>query len=359
MKNVITKFFCPCGFPAIVLLFAVVFCALFFSCKPTPKDLTIFYDMPLEEVQKIAKEDEKVFCVVLTKPDCPPCANMVKSLGERYGHLESKVVFNVVDVSLPENQWYSHWLCVGAFPTTCVFSADGELQTSITCATSACQQCITSAIEGDFKCASFFENSQFPAKGKQSITMLNTLLSCKRNLEQGKDISAEIEPFLKQNVYPYSLFLKCLNEEKQGRHEEAVYWAKRMMEIEDSYYNFVYDTLYKKVKTMINPNYADEASVLSVVEELTLEGCEYKQSKPFSLTLTNIGKSPIAIRDIVVGCSCMKLLSEKPQSIQPNQSIKIDLAFTPDARGDVFREVTIFSDAKNAMQDVKIFAVVR
>ncbi len=138
---------------------------VFFSCKPTPKDLTILYGASLEEMQEIAKEDDKkMFCVVLTKPDCPSCAGMVQGLGERYGHLESKVVFNIVDVSSPENQWYPHWLCTGAFPTTCVFSADGELQAAIPGAASACQQCVASAISSDLKCTAFFENKQFPAK---------------------------------------------------------------------------------------------------------------------------------------------------------------------------------------------------
>ncbi len=81
---------------------ALILTWILFSCKPTPKDLTILYGASLEEMQEIAKEeDKKVFCVVLTKPDCPSCAGMVQSLGERYGHLESKVVFNIVDVSSP------------------------------------------------------------------------------------------------------------------------------------------------------------------------------------------------------------------------------------------------------------------
>ena len=345
---------------ASCLTFLCVLCCALFSCKPTLKDLTILYGASLEEMQELAKEeDKKVFCVVLTKPDCPSCAGMVQGLGERYGHLEKKVVFNVVDVSQVENQWYPHWLCTGAFPTTCVFSADGELQAAIPGAASACQQCVASAISSDLKCTAFFENKQFPAKGERSVLVLNSLLSCKRNLEQGKDISTEIQPLLERNSYPYSLFLKILNEEKQNRHEEAVYWAKRMIEIEKPYYNFVYNALYNEVKSIINPNYLAEASVLSVVEELKLEDCKFKQPTPFSLKLTNKGKSPISIRDIATSCTCVELLRKKQQTLQAGASATIDLIFTPDMRGDVFREVTFFSDAKNSMQSVKIFAVVK
>ncbi len=336
-----------------------LFTGLFFSCQPTPKDLTILYDQTLEETKKLAKQDNKVICVVLTKPDCPSCSGFVQNLGERYGHLASKVIFNIVDVSLPENQWYPQWLCTGAFPTTCVFSANGELQAAIIGAAAACQQCVASAIAGDFKCARFFENPQFPAKGEQGVAMLNGLLFCKQNLEQSQDISTDIEPFLEYNRYPYSLFLKFLNEEKQGRHEDAVYWAKQMLALESPYYNFVYDTLYKQARSLVNPNYMNESGVLSVVKELKLDGCKYKEAKPFSLTLKNTGQSPLSIRNIAVSCTCLKLLSAKQQTLQPGQSVKVDLVFTPDVRGDVFREVTFFSDAVNSLEKVGVFALVK
>jgi hypothetical protein len=97
-----------------------------------------------------------------------------------------------------------------------------------------------------------------------------------------------------------------------------------------------------------------------VVEEIKLEGCRYKEPKPFNITVKNTGKSPLSIRDIVVSCTCLKLVGARQTSpLLPGQSIKVDLIFTPDARGDVFREVTFFSDAKNSMQRVGISAVVR
>jgi hypothetical protein len=248
---------------------------------------------------------------------------------------------------------------MGGFPTTCVFSAEGELEAVVPGTVATSTQCIASAIEGDTKCASYFENSLFAAKGKKRLDLLNALLSCKQNLETGQDISSEIQPFLDENAYPYSLFLKFTNEEKQGRHEEAVYWAQRMLAPENPHYSLIYDALYHDAKAVINPNYLAEAPELSVVEEVKLEGCKYKESKPFSLVVKNTGKSPLSIRNIAVSCSCMKLLSEKQLTIQPGQSAKVDLVFTPDVRGDVFREVTFFSDAKNSMQRVGIFAVVR
>jgi hypothetical protein len=54
----------------------------------------------------------------------------------------------------------------------------------------------------------------------------------------------------------------------------------------------------------------------------------------------------------------VKLLGNKQKTLQPGASTKVDFVFTPDVRGDVFREVTLFSDAANSMQTVQILAVV-
>lgn len=343
----------------ILLIIGLTLSCLFYSCKTSPQKLMIMYDQELEHVKDLAKQDDKMFCVVLFKPNCSPCSDFIQSLGDRYGHLASKVIFNVVDVSRPENQWYLHWLCTSAFLTTCIFSTSGELLAAVPCSAESCWQCIESAIIGDTKCAGYFENPQFPIRGKRSLVMLNTLLSCKQKLNQDQDISDEIQPLLDSHIYPYSLFLMCLNEKKQGRYKEATYWAQRMIAIESPYYSFVYDTLYKEAKSTINSNYAVEASELSVVEELKLEDCKYKEAKPFSLTLTNTGKSTLHIRDITMSCSCLELLGEKQQTIQPGASLKMDFIFTSDVRGDVFRAITFFSDAKNSMQNVRIFAIVK
>ncbi len=101
--------------------------------------------------------------------------------------------------------------------------------------------------------------------------------------------------------------------------------------------------------------------MLSVVEELKLEGCELNKSTPFTLTLKNTGKSPLSIRNVTTSCTCVKLSSEmqkRQKTLQPDVSMNVDFVFTPDVRGDVFREITFFSDAVNSMQTVRIWAVV-
>lgn len=51
-----------------------------------------------------------------------------------------------------------------------------------------------------------------------------------------------------------------------------------MLSTKKQYYSFVYDSLFKEAKAIISPNYAKDVSVLSVVNELKLEGCKYKYS---------------------------------------------------------------------------------
>lgn len=49
------------------------------------------------------------------------------NLVNKYTNLPEKALFNIVDISLPDNKWFEEWLCPIYVPLTCVFSSSGEL----------------------------------------------------------------------------------------------------------------------------------------------------------------------------------------------------------------------------------------
>jgi len=344
---------------AVFFAIAIVICGSFYSCK-NERSL-ILYDKEFKTVEDIAKKQNKVFCIVLTRPDCPPCEVYIQNLGERYNLLAPKAVFNIVNVSLPENQWYQHWICSGASPTTCIFSPEGQLIAVVSGVKASAMQCIESAIVDDAACSTYFYEKHYPEKS-DAIPMLNALLSCKWQLDRGEDISFEIQAYLGKKAYPYPVYLKCLNEEKQGRHEEAVYWAKRLLTQafgSDMYYSRVYNNIYGEMKSILDPGYTpDTDAVLSVVNELRLDSCPLHQPVSFNLELTNTGKSPLTIRDIGLSCDCIKLLSENTLSLMPGESKKVYFTFTSETQGEVYRDITLFSDAINSIEMVQVVAVV-
>jgi hypothetical protein len=158
----------------------IILSSFFISCKTGNDRVVILYGQELEQVKEIAKKANKPFCIVLSRPDCPPCEHFVQELGDRYENLTSKAIFNIINVSQPEHQWYLHWLCLGASPTTLVFSPKGELKAVVSGVKAAAVQCIESSILGDVECAEYFFEKHFSARGDVMQT-LNALLSCKQN----------------------------------------------------------------------------------------------------------------------------------------------------------------------------------
>jgi hypothetical protein len=345
-----------------LLAAALLLNSLFHSCQNTNKPLVVLYDEEFNTVKEMAKKENKAFCIVLSRPDCPPCELYIQNLGDWYAHLSSKVIFNIVNVSLPENAWYLHWLCSGGSPMTCVFSANGELKAVIASTKKNARQCFEASITGDAKCADYFYDKHYSAT-IDHLQALNALLLCKQSLDKGEDIGNAVDVCLRQSQHPYPVYLKLQNAVKQGRNEEAVYWANRFLSMinTNSYQSRVYNNIHQEVKTIINPNYAsaDDDGKLSVVEELPLGNCKLHQPQPFSLTLSNTGRAPLSVYDMNVSCSCVKLQGERQLTLQPGQSQKVDFIFTADVAGDILREVTFFSDGANPMQTVRITAVVK
>jgi thiol-disulfide isomerase/thioredoxin len=337
----------------------VLFLSSFF-CSCDNKQLVVLYDQEFGYVKDLAQKERKSFIMVLARPDCPPCEHYIQNLNKIYEDFGGKIIFNIVDVSLPENQWYMHWLCTGASPTNVIFSQKGELKAIVSGVTKDAIQCVKTTFPGGNKCSDYFYGKHFNTRD-DVLQMLNALLASKQNLDKGKDIGEEINALINQSNHPYLLYLNSLNSVNSGREEDAAFWAGEFLtEVNyNSYHTQVYSNLFPEVRTIINPNYSPGEEVeLSVIANLDLGNFKLRESRPFSLTLTNTGKTPLHIHDVRLSCSCVKLQGERKLTLQPGESQKMDFVYTADIAGDVLREITFFSNGVNPMQTVRITAKV-
>jgi len=340
------------------IIVLVVGTSSFYSCKNANTKLIVFYDKELESMKAIAKKENKFFCVVLSRPDCPMCQHYIQHFGELYNDIAEQVIFNIVDVSLPENWWYQHWLGTGASPTTCVFSAEGELKAVVEGTKRNAIECIKSTVTDHARCSPYFYRTRFHAN-RDVMQVLNVLLNCKLNLDKGRPICNEINVALAQSGHPYAIYLKAISQAEKGQPEEAAYWAGEFLSMVNSnnYDSRVYANTLRQIKTIIHPNYnpADEG-VLLVTGELSLGHSKLNQPRPFTLTLTNTGQSPLQVHDVRLSCSCVKIKGERQLELQPGESQKMEFIFTADVKGNVIREITFFSNGINLMETIKIRA---
>ena len=343
-----------------LILAGLILSTLFYSCKSPHNELIVLYGEELSVVTQLAQESNRAFALVLSRPDCPPCALFLQRLGENHERFRG-AIFNMIDVSLPENAWHQQWLYSGSSPTTCIFSPSGELKAIITGTVETAMQCISSSIGGNTRCADFFFSRQIPIADQDRIPMLNAMFWGKQNLEAGLDIGNAIGEWLPTAQYPFPFYLKFRNEKEQGRHEEALYWANRLVSIVGSNQHFtrVYGDVLAQAQYFINPNHAVDGAVLSVVEELALGEFRFQESKPFSLTVTNTGRSPLSILHTEIGCSCLAILSDRQQTIEPGESRVMDFRFTADVRGEILRDIVFVSNGINPVEIVAITAKVR
>jgi hypothetical protein len=339
------------------LVVAAACVVVFASCGGRAE---IVHNRPLEEMAAQTQQaGAEHFFVVISRADCPPCTDYANSLNDkRNRRVFGKVLINMVDVSQPENAWYTHWLCCGAFPTTCIFAADGELEAVISGASGKAMECVLSSINGEGRCADDLYDRHYQVAGDH-IAMLNELLACKRGLERGEDVGAALDGILQQTDYPYPTYLKALNENKQGRRDEAVRYAERVLGYDDIYYYYVYDDVFRQAKYIVNPDYTpQDDGMLTMQEEFLLNDCKIGEPRRVAIRVENTGKFPTFIRDITTSCTCVELLSPKQHRLDPGESLDIEVEFTGESKGEVYREVMFFSNSSEPLKRVALRAQV-
>jgi hypothetical protein len=335
----------------------LVIVGCFYACQKEPADL--LYNQTMEQMRDLAREENKSFCIVLSNTDCPPCTSYIQELESRYKSLKKKAIFNIVNVSLSENQWYPQWICSMTTPTTCIFSPAGELQAIVSGAAKQCMDCIESSLNGKPACAGYFYSKYYQSQG-DVIPVLNAVLESKLALDRGEYIGDKIAETFPQIQYPYTIYLKCISEQQQGNREEAARRAAQFLQFNSAYYYRLYGDLHSQARYILDPNYDPaQNAVLSVDKKRVLENCTLKQAQPFDITVLNTGMKTLEINDITLSCSCLKLLDGKKHSIDPGKSKSIGFEFTADAQGTLYREITLVSNASKALETVEITAIVK
>jgi len=338
-----------------VLLFLLL-AMLMVSCK-RQSAAEILYEKSFDDMKTLAGKANKPFCVVLSNTDCPPCSIYVNNLNDTHAQLCADALFDVVDVTQDENRWWQQWLNCSGLPTTVIFTPSGKLSAVVSGAADKCFDCIRSVLKGEPACAAYLYTRQFQSSG-DLFPALDAVLNCKFRLEQGENIDEAISNTFDQIVYPYNIYLKCLNEQKQGNHEMVVALAKKLLHFDDAYNVRMYDNLLNEVRLIIDPEYSnpENRAVLAVEKELKLDGCYPNAPVKFKITVKNEGQAPLEISDITVSCSCVKLKSEKKHTIAAGKSADIDFEFTAEHEGVFYREISFVSNDIRAIKTVKMTA---
>ncbi len=103
---------------------------------------------------------------------------------------------------------------------------------------------------------------------------------------------------------------------------------------------------------------ANGDGVLSMEDEIILGDCKVGEPRRVAIRVENTGNYTSNIRDIQLSCTCLELLSPTQHKLNPGESIDVELEFTGETKGSVYREVIFFSDTSEAVKRVALRAQV-
>lgn len=344
----------------VPIVFSMICLSFIFSCVDEKTQL--FYNEDLRTIKELAQKENKPFCVVLTRENCPPCEMFLNSLQFSSNKTLQKALFNIVDASLPENEWYTQWVGVSGVPCFYVFSNTADLQAILSGVNEKALDCLESSIRGDASCAKYQFRGDFKveAKGRDRIfELLNDVLKCKEKLDAGEDISEEINKNLREIEYPYNIYLKAKNEFNKGNAEIASEVAKELLPYRNNKLNLIkYSSIFEEIQYIIDPDFNPENEPQLFVDNnpIHLDNYERGTMKKINIKLSNVGRKQLKIIDLKVDCTCLTYNGEKSFEIEVGKSKEIEVEFESDDPDKISRHINIFSNALFPIETISIVA---
>jgi hypothetical protein len=324
----------------------------------------IEYEKSFEEIAQLAATENKYFCIILSHPACPPCEALHTRLFDEVSFaVGNKAIFNIVDITLPENKWYQQFIFSKSQPATLLFSPKVELITIIQGASRASTECIKNVINGKPECVRYRNNLLFSeaiASG-EAVQALNLILTAKRKIENNRDATAELAESMQTLYYPYPLWLQIQNEQNKGNTEDAVFLARQMLTFQEPWHAELYNDLFLASRQVIDPDF--DIANMPVLEiendDIHLGSLQKDEKADIRIKLKNAGKETLAILDVSVGCSCLALLSGISHEIEADNEEYLHLQFTAEHQGEISRNVMITNNGIVPVKTIVIRANVK
>ena len=331
-----------------ILLFTM---AAFLLCcnRANNERFFIYYDKPFECLQMKAAIKNKPFVIVLIDSTQDASRRYLQQLLTTYKHLTKNAIYNIVDISNKDNQWYIKWLLPASLPLTCVFSPTGKLIDLIP-GTSRESFLYTEEAIKNMEATVFHWPNRFGMNKKEVIPLLGKLLEEKHFLSVGGHSPTALKALVKALPYPFSMYLKLKGEMMIQNTVGAKRIAEALIKIETPYFLELYREEFITARKIINPDFDinTEANIRVDKTIIILDNSIVDESVPVNITVYNDGERPLRISRVYLSCTCLELLGDSRNIvIEAKSSHVFNIYFTPDNEGEISRNVFIASNAIN------------
>ncbi|WP_455498178.1 Ig-like domain-containing protein [Coprobacter sp.] len=309
----------------------------------------VYYDKSYNEISTIANDTELPFCIVLVDSTQSLSQEYIAQFDQKQNLMTRKTIFCINDVNTPEGEWLLKWLCPASLPLTCVFASRGDLIDLIPGTSIETFLYIDEAVKNSAT-TNFHWSNLFKKDKQRVLPLLNSLLAYRKFLDQGVYLSEDIDNVIDSLPYPYSCYLKLTGTLMEQDSVEARAVAKQLLALETPYVMELYKDEFVTAKTVLNKDYKIENDAVIRVDQSTinLRDCKVGENTPVYVNVYNDGKELLVISKVHVSCSCLEQIDTRDQiTVNPGQSAKLKFNFTPDIKGDIFRDIFIVSNGVN------------
>jgi hypothetical protein len=247
-------------------------------------------------------------------------------------------------------------------PVTCVFTTSGELIDLIPGNSKESFLYTKEALTNQKTNRDFHYNQQYGDNKINIIHDINNIFHLKFKVDNKENVLSELDNLQYKARHPYTLFLKLQNQ-LQIKDTAAARNTARELLLFDSPRDLVdYYDEFMFAQQIVDPTFSLENGPYIEINptEIKLTDCKRNKLVPIVINIKNKGQRPLKISDVLMSCTCVKLIGEKKYLILPQQTETLSIEFTPDDTGEIFREVYIASNSVNSpMCNVTINASVK
>ena len=310
---------------------------------------SITHNETFDTIQQTNRNNNRAYCITLIDST----QNLSKKFidGLKYEDWTcSTASYNIIDINLPQNEWYIKWLVPVSLPVTCIFTSDGHLIDLIPGAAKESFLYIKRALS-DLQTTEYHYPNRFSIPKNELIPILGNILECNMGLSEGIYLKEKLSQIYDSLPYPYPYYIGIVGALAESDTAAALSLAHSMLKLENPYYLDVFRDEFIVAKKTINPrfNIKDEATIRTNSTQILLSDCLSGKDNPFTITIFNDGKRPLNIFKIFKSCSCLELKNHHEKFIiAPKDSTKVDFIFKAEEKGDFLRDIFITSNAINA-----------
>ncbi|MGE7776561.1 DUF1573 domain-containing protein [Chitinophaga sp. NPDC101104] len=319
----------------------------------------------MSEALHAAAVEKKHLMAVVTYDGCPSCDKLMDAANheDEFREVFEQYLVYRFNAMEPQNQWLDQWLYEKAYPITLLFTPDGTLLTIIKNGNAGKIKNLAARALINPNDTAIFRHSRTKLPFGHD-TLVRTLaagfngymaLHAQPDPARMRNALYNIEQTLPDQGYFFNYYLLSKLHDKLGDSSRARRFADSALARKGPLEAMLYAPLRAELKFQGNASYDQYDDPYVAISETKIDIGEVNrnQSPKATFKIRNIGKKPLLIQDLRVGCTCTSAdWPKKP--ILPGEETVVSLTYKAAKEGTFTQSAYLLTNAFNSSIHITI-----